>query len=98
VKNWSYRVLPAKWNGVGLAFVCLIVSFIFVQQSFTSFLVYTRWHQKVTYTNLNGSKDVYRLFFYHDSYRTLDGALDWLKERAKPDDVVAVSMPHWVHL
>jgi hypothetical protein len=71
---------------------------IFVQQSFTLFWVYTRWHQQVAYTDEKGNSDVYRLFFYHDSYRTLDAALDWLKTRARPEEVVAVSMPHWAYL
>ena len=40
----------------------------------------------------------YRLFFYMDSYRALDSGVDWLMAHAKPNDVIAVSMPHWVYL
>lgn len=98
IRNWSHNGLSERWKASGVVFVCSIVSLIFAQQSFASFLVYTRWHQQVTYTDLNGRRQAYRLFFYHDAYRTLDGALDWLKGQAKPAEVVAVSMPHWVHL
>jgi hypothetical protein len=33
-----------------------------------------------------------------DSYRALDSGVDWLMAHAKPHDVIAVSMPHWVYL
>jgi len=98
LRDQSSTILPAKCKLVGVVFIGSIVSLIFVQQSLSSFLVYTKWHQKVVYADQNGKEIVYRLFFYHDSYRTLDMGLDWLKARAKPSDVVAVSMPHWVYL
>ena len=40
----------------------------------------------------------YRLFYYNPASKSLDDGLDWLKKRAKPDDVVATSMPHWAYL
>jgi hypothetical protein len=98
VRKKSYKVLPAKCKLVGLVSIGSIVSLIFVQQSLSSFLVYTKWHQKVMYTDQNRKEIIYHLFFYHDSYRTLDMGLDWLKARAKPENIVAVSMPQWVYL
>ena len=98
LKNRLYTGLPEKWKVFGAVSVGSVVCLIFVQQSFSASLVFTRWHQQATYTDVNGISQVYRLFFYHDSYRTLDEGLDWLKERAKTGDVVAVSMPHWVYL
>lgn len=98
LRDRLYSGLPKRWKAFGVVAVCSIVCLIFVQQSFSASLVFTRWHQQATFTDLNGRSQGYRLFFYHDSYRTLDGALDWLKQRAKPGDVVAVSMPHWVYL
>ena len=98
LKDRLYAGLPEKCKAFSAVSVYSIVSLIFVQQSFSASLVFTRWHQQATYTDLKGRSQVYRLFFYHDSYRTLDEGLDWLKERAKPGDVVAVSMPHWVYL
>jgi hypothetical protein len=40
----------------------------------------------------------YRLFYYSPASKSLDDGLDWLKQRAKPGDVVATSMPHWAYL
>jgi hypothetical protein len=98
IKNTSQKILPVKYKPFGLASAMLIISLIFVQQSVSLFLLYTRWHQKVIYDDRNGKEIAYRLFFYHDSYRALDRGLDWLKAQAKPDDIVAGSMPHWAYL
>jgi hypothetical protein len=59
---------------------------------------YTKWHHNVVYRQQNGETIEYRLFFYHDAYRVLDKALDWLKPEAKRNEIVAVSMPQWVYL
>ena len=40
----------------------------------------------------------YRLFYYDAASKSLDEGLDWLKRKAKADDVVATSMPHWAYL
>jgi hypothetical protein len=39
-----------------------------------------------------------RLFFYNQTYQALDAGLDWLAGQARPDDVVAASMPQWAYL
>jgi hypothetical protein len=98
VRARLYTGLRERWKVLGTVFVCAVVAVIFVQQAFSASLVFTRWHQQAMYSALNGTSQVYRLFFYHDAYRTLDGGLDWLRERANPSDVVAVSMPHWAYL
>jgi hypothetical protein len=98
VRERLYTRLGERWKVLGTASVCTVVAVIFVQQAFSASLVFTRWHQQATYSALNGTSQVYRLFFYHDAYRTLDGGLDWLRERAQTSEVVAVSMPHWAYL
>jgi len=40
----------------------------------------------------------YRLFYYAGGYESLDGALQWLKKTAKPEDVVAAPEPQWAYL
>ncbi len=98
LKDQSYKILPARWKAAGLVFTGSIMSMILILQSLTLFLAYAKWHQEVIYNDQNGKKIVYHLFFYHDPYRALDAGLDWLKLRAKPGDVVALSMPHWAYL
>lgn len=98
LQSQSDKILPARWQVASSVFTGSIVLLIFVQQSLTFVLMYTKWPQKVVYEDQNSKKIGYRLFFYHDSYRVLDAGLDWLKARTKPGDVVAGSMPHWVYL
>ncbi|MGH7803746.1 MAG: hypothetical protein ACREQJ_05315, partial [Candidatus Binatia bacterium] len=71
---------------------------ILVQQTATAFVALTRWHGPATVRDQNGVPRSMRLFFYHDAYRVLDESLDRVKAEAAPDDVIAVSMPHWTYL
>jgi hypothetical protein len=54
--------------------------------------------QRVQYQTIDGRTVTYRLFFYRDEFKVFDAGLDWLIQRAQPDDIVVTSMPHWVHL
>jgi hypothetical protein len=90
--------LPEKWRTLGVACITGIVVLIFLLQAFTAYLIFARWHQEASYNASNGERENYRLFLYHDSFRRLDDAVDWLKKHAKPDSVLAVAMPHWVYL
>jgi hypothetical protein len=40
----------------------------------------------------------YHLFYYDAAFKSLDEGLGWLKRKAKANDVVATSMPHWAYL
>ena len=63
LKNRLYTGLAEKWKVFGAVSVGSVVCLIFVQQSFSASLVFTRWHQQATYTDVNGISQVYRLFF-----------------------------------
>jgi hypothetical protein len=91
------RVRP-RLHGVGIVATGLVVSVILVEDGLTFVMMYRGMHQQVTYIDQSGQRVDYRLFFYKDAYRALDAGLDWLRQRAKPADVVAASMPHWVYL
>jgi hypothetical protein len=71
---------------------------ILVQQTATAYAAFSRWHVPVTLADRAGVPRSFRLFFYHDAYRVLDEMLDRLRTEAAPDDVIAVSMPHWAYL
>ncbi|MGH6629987.1 MAG: hypothetical protein ACREB3_09680, partial [Burkholderiales bacterium] len=94
----SRGFLPIRWRAMGTILSGAVVAVILLQQSLTLYLVYSRWHQRVVYSSRNGSEVSYRLFFYPDTHRAFNAGIDWLKSRAKPGDVVASSMPHWVYL
>jgi hypothetical protein len=88
----------SKWRGVVRVLACSLVVGIGLQQIATTVAVYANRHLPVQYQTRQGDTVRYRLFFYMDSYRALDSGVDWLMAHAKPRDVIAVSMPHWVYL
>ena len=71
---------------------------ILLQQTATAYAAFSRWHAPVTLPDRTGVPRSFRLFFYHDAYRVLDEMLDRLRTEAAPEDVIAVSMPHWTYL
>lgn len=87
-----------RWGGVLRVVTGLVVVGISLQQVATTVAVYTKRHLEVRYHNRHGEPVDYRLFFYMDSYRALDAGVDWLLAHADADDIIAVSMPHWVYL
>ena len=89
-------VRRGKTGSVTLAGI--VISSVLLQQLLNLGVAYARWHQPVTYRDLQGDTIHYRLFFYHDAYRAFDAGLDWLQDHARPPDVLAGSMPHWMYL
>ena len=58
-----------------------------------------RYHlDRVTSQTYEGTSVHYRVFYYSRASKALDDSLDWLKQRARSEDVVATSMPHWAYL
>jgi hypothetical protein len=91
------RVRP-HLRRVGVVVTGLVISAILVEDGLTFVMMYRGMHQHVSYLDRSNQPVSYRLFFYKDAYRALDAGLDWLRQHAKPADVVAASMPHWVYL
>jgi hypothetical protein len=92
------RIHAVRWKVMNLVFIKSIIFIIIAVELTVMLFVYAKKHQNVIYEGRSGQRVVYRLFFYDDSYRALDTALDWLKKRAMPEDIVTSSMPHWVYL
>jgi hypothetical protein len=92
------RVKPLRRKGISAVLMASVVSLILLEDGLTFVMMYRGMHQNVSYVDQNGNRVAYRLFFYKDAYRALDGGPDWLKPRAEPDDIVASSMPHWIYL
>lgn len=87
-----------RWRVLVRVLAYSVVAGIALQQIATTVAVYANRHLPVQYLTRQGDTVGYRLFFYMDSYRALDAGVDWLMAHAKPSDVIAVSMPHWVYL
>lgn len=75
-----------------------ILAGILAGQTLSLWLVFARFHHPVRYSGLHGEEVRYRLFFYGRSWPAVDEAIDWVRERARPGDVVATSIPHWTSL
>jgi hypothetical protein len=91
------RLGECWWRGArGVA--TALFSLIIVQQVATAGVAYTKWRKPVRVRGRQGEPESFRLFFYHDTYRALDEALDRLRAEAAPGDVIAVSMPQWAYL
>lgn len=71
----------------------LIVTGLAVVQAFALLKLYTRWHQPVSHQGA----PPFRMFFYDDSWREFDAALDRLAAERAPG-IVASTAPHWIYL
>jgi hypothetical protein len=95
--TWSERWPdPVRWlsHAGWISFVAIIL----LVEAVTMIRIYAGYHSPVAFRDRHGHVVPQRLFFYDRSYQALDAGLDWLGSRARPDDVVAASMPQWVYL
>ena len=82
---WARRLAPKL--------LVLVLAGVLGQESFAIYKVYTKQH-----LDAGGVQHEQRLFFYTPAWRTHDAALDWLRGRVQPEDVIATSTPHWAYL
>ena len=59
--------------------------------------LYRFHHDKIDYL-YDRQHISYRVFYYSPADREVDRGLDWVREQARPDDVIAASDPQWVYL
>ena len=81
------RMLPA-----------VVVAVVLVVELFTVLHAYRTIRGDAVLHDQRGSPVRFSLFFYGQPDRELDAALEWLRGRGRPGDVVASAMPHWAHL
>src|SRR6185437_13994640 len=74
------------------------IALVLVQQTYTLFKAFAKHHQPAAYTDAAGRRHPYALFYYDETWRDHDLALDWLAAHAAPDAVAASSTPQWVYL
>jgi hypothetical protein len=91
INRWRMHVASAA--GITVILIC-----IFVLQAFPLYKIYHKYHPTVVYQNDYGREHKYRLFFYPNTWKLHDSALEWLKSNAKPQDVIVTSTPHWAYL
>jgi len=97
-KDESHRILPPRWVGIGKRLMVPTLCAIFVVQIVCITLIYTQEHRRAVYRDRNNQVLSQRLFFYNQHQQAFDDGVDWLRQQAQPDDVIASSMPHWIYL
>jgi hypothetical protein len=60
--------------------------------------VYARDYRPISYVDARGERVEYKLFYYNESQRGFDEAIDYVRAHAAPTHVVAAGTPHWIHL
>jgi hypothetical protein len=94
------RALVATAAGRLAARVLLpgVVAIVLVVELFAVLHAYRTIRGEVMLRDQQGSPLRFSLFFYGQPDRERDEALEWLRGRGRPGDVVASAMPHWAHL
>jgi hypothetical protein len=85
------------WRATSLAGLATI-AFVLVQEVYTVYKVFTKHHQPAVMTDAAGKTHHYRLFFYDQTWRQHDDALDWLGRQKSRQAVVATATPHLAYL
>jgi hypothetical protein len=85
------------WAGRGLSVAVLTV--VLAQDAYVAWLA-LRFNpaRPVTYVDTAGRATRGQLLFYEAEAAAMDEALEEVRRRAQPGDVVATSMPHWAYL
>ena len=84
-----WRRLP-----LGVAAAALIL----VAGALTLWSVFRLFHRPALFVNPDGKAVAGRLFYYDRNWAAHDVALEWLRQTAGPEDVMATSTPHWAFL
>ena len=82
---------------VASALTIALVTGTIGQEVVALFALYTK-HESLIYEDEQQRQREYRLFFYTRPWRQHDASIDWLRQRAKPGEIVATSTPHWTYL
>ena len=64
----------------------------------TAVVVYTQQLGRVSYVDRADRHVEYRLFYYNDASEQFDRTIDYLRQHARRDQVVAAGTPHWIYL
>lgn len=91
-------LLTAERRRLSQVLPAIVVTLIAVSQAMTVYLMFSKWHQRVSVVNNDGERVEYRLFFYYDSDRMTDSWLDKVRESATGMEVIASSNPQLVFL
>ena len=85
------------WAGRGLLIV--VLSIVLAKDAYVAWFTFRFYPSgPVAYVDTKGRPTRGRLLFYGAEAAAMDEALWEVRQRARPGDVVATSMPHWAYL
>ena len=79
------------------AFAVGVVALIFTQDVFVAVWTFKSQRPKI-YADAAGRQTEWLLSYYDERATAVDEALQQVRHRAKPGDVMATTMPHWAYL
>ncbi len=97
-RDASHRFLPSRWANLGTYFTAATLSVALIMEILGFAKMNTQYHLRITYLDRQHQPLDYRLFYYGKGDQAFDICIDYVRQQAKSDDVVAAGMPHWVHL
>ena len=98
VMTWRRRQGPG-WDRAAVRIVTiLLLSMIFVVQGLTLTQAWARGRSLVTYYDASGKEIKYPLFYHDPRWEPVNTALEWLRRRSKPGEVIAATAPHSAYL
>jgi len=69
-----------------------------VMQLTALLVTFSRFHAPVTHVDARGTRAAGRLFYYDRRWQAFDTSLDWFRQHAVGEGVVATSAPHRIYL
>jgi hypothetical protein len=96
--SWLRTLSPGRFRLLAAIGLIVVLGAIFDSEWHSLRAMYRYHLDDVTATARDGRVVEYRAFYHAGADEALDEGLAWLKRRARPEDVVAVSMPQWAYL
>jgi hypothetical protein len=97
IATWSER-LPEPVRRVSQAGGIALVIIVLAMEAVTMSRMYVQYSFPAILRDRGGHVVAQHLFFYDQDHQELVAGLDWLARQARPDDVVAATMPQWVYM
>lgn len=94
----SRRRLPGQWAKLGSYLAVATLSVALLAEVICFVVIYTLEHQRIAYRDRHGESVEYRQFYYNKTYQGFDQSVDYVRQQAQPDDIIAAGTPHWIYL
>jgi hypothetical protein len=89
---------PSQWKKTGSILSVGVLTALFLSQAAALLGSYGLAHQPLRHDDGRGKEAIYRLFFYDEPWQSLETALEWVRQRANPRDILATTVPHWAYV